>query len=295
MSWIIITIFAQAIFAVVTLIDRFMVSTPAINKPAVYTFYNNILLLVVIGLLPFGVVLSPTPKLLEFSLFFGVSLTFSLLFLYRALKISEASDVSPVFAAVSAVAAFGFGFLFSLGELTGNFLAGFVLLVIGTLVMSYFRFTWKSLLYVFLAGCLSALSSTFLKEIFSQTSFWNGLFWAELGSVTGVLLFLFVPSNRRDIRENLKQSSAGIKTVVVLNKTLAAFAYFLIIYSIKLGNVSMVNALGGTQFVFLLFLALIFSKKLPGYFREATGVKEILEKSVATAVIIAGLVFLFVK
>ncbi len=295
MSWIIITIFAQAIFAVVTLIDRFMVSTPAINKPAVYTFYNNILLLIVIGLLPFGVVLSPTPKLLEFSLFFGVALTFSLLFLYRALKISEASDVSPVFAAISAIAVFGLAPLFLLGGLTGNFLAGFALLVIGTLVMSYFRFTWKSLFYVCLAGCLSALSSIFLKEIFSQTSFWNGLFWAELGSVTGVLLLLFVPSNRRDIRENLKQSSAGIKTVVVLNKTLAGFAYFLIIYSIKLGNVSMVNALGGTQFVFLLFLALIFSRKFPEYFREATGVKEILEKSVATAVIIAGLVLLFVK
>ena len=295
MSWIIITILAQAIFAIVTLIDRFMVSTPAINKPAVYTFYNNVLLFIVVGLLPFGVVLVPTLKLLEFSLLFGVTLTFSLLFLYRALKISEASDVSPVFAAISAIAAFGLGFLFSLGGLTGNFLAGFALLVIGTLVMSYFRFTWKSLFYVCLAGCLSALSSIFLKEIFSQTSFWNGLFWAELGSVTGVLFFLLVPSNRKDIRENLKESSSGIKTTVILNKVMAAFAYFLIIYSINLGNVSMVNALGGTQFVFLLFLALIFSRKFPKYFREATGVKEILEKSVATAVIIAGLVFLFVK
>ena len=295
MSWIIITILAQAIFAVVTLIDRFMVSTPAINKPAVYTFYNNILLIAVIGLLPFGVVSSPTPKLLEFSFFFGVTLTFSLLFLYRALKISEASDVSPVFAAISAIAAFGFGLLFLLGGLTGNFLTGFALLVIGTLVMSYFRFTWRSLFYVFLAGCLSALSSVLLKEIFNQTSFWNGLFWAELGGVTGVLFFLLVPSNRKDIRENLKQSSGGIKTVVVLNKALAGFAYFLIIYSIKLGNVSIVNALGGTQFVFLLFLALIFGRKFPGYFHETTGIKEVLEKSVAMAAIIAGLIFLFVK
>lgn len=295
MTWIVLTIVAQAIFAVVVLVDRFMVSTPAINKPVVYAFYNNILLLIVVGILPFGVVLKPTPGVLELSFLAGVAWAFSIFFLYRALKISEASDVSPVFAAISAIAAFGLSFIFSLGWLTGNFLAGFVLLIIGTLVMSCLRFTRKSLLYVCLGGCLYAFFSIFLKEIFNQTTFWNGLFWVGMGGVVGALLFLLVPSNRADIRGNLKQSSVGVKTAVVLNKTMAGFASFFVIYAIKLGNVSVINALSGVQFVFLLLFALIFSRKFPEYLRETTHRRTVLEKSIATAIIIAGLTLLFVN
>jgi len=293
MSWIIITLFAQAIFAVVTLVDRFMVSTPAINKPAVYVFYNNILLLIVIGLLPFGVVIKPTPELIELSLLTGIALTFSLLFLYRALKISEASDVAPVFAAVAAIVSFGLSPIFLLEGLAGNILLGFILLVFGTLVMSYFRFTKRSLVYVCLAGCLSAFSLVFLKTIFSQTSFWNGIFWASLGGVAGVLIFLIAPSSRKNLRENLKQSPMGIKAVVILNKAMAGFAYFLVLYAVKLGSVPVVNALGGAQFVFLLFLALVLSREFPKYFRETTEAGEVLKKSIATAIIMVGLALLF--
>lgn len=295
MTWIILTITAQVIFAIVVLVDRFMVSTPAINKPVVYAFYNNILLLIMVGLLPFGVVLRPTPRVLELSFLGGIAWAFSIFFLYRALKISEASDVSPVFAAVSAIAAFGLGFIFSLGRLTGNFLAGFVLLIIGTLVMSCLRFTRKSLLYVCLGGGLYAIFSIFLKEIFNQTTFWNGLFWMGMGGAAGALLFLLLPSNRVDIRGNLKQSSAGVKTAVVLNKVMAGLASFFIIYAIKLGNVSVINALSGVQFVFLILFALIFSRKLPEYFRETTRGRAVLQKTIATAIIVAGLALLFVN
>ncbi len=295
MTWIILTIVAQVIFAVVALVDRFMVSTPAINKPVVYAFYNNILLLIVVGLLPFGVVLRPAPGVLGLSFLGGVAWAFAIFFLYRALKISEASDVSPVFAAVSAVAAFGLSFIFSLGLLTGNFLAGFILLIIGTLLMSYLRFTRRSLLYVCLGGCLYALFSIFLKEIFNQTTFWNGLFWVGMGGAVGALLFLLVPSNRADIRGNLKQSSVGVKTAVVLNKVMAGLASIFIIYAIKLGDVSVINALSGVQFVFLILFALIFGRKLPEYFRETTRGRAVLQKTIATAIIIAGLALLFVN
>jgi drug/metabolite transporter (DMT)-like permease len=294
MTWILLTIFAQAIFAVVVLVDRFMVSTPAINKPVVYAFYNNILLLVVVGLLPFGVIAKPTLEVLELSLLGGVVWAFAIFFLYRALKISEASDISPVFAAVSAVAAFGLSFIFSFGWLTGNLLAGFILLIIGTLLMSYLRFTGKSLLYVCLGGFLYALFSIFLKEIFSQTTFWNGIFWVGLGGAVGALSFLLAPSNRADIRGNLKQSSAGVKMAVVLNKVMAGVASFFVFYAIKLGNVSVINALSGVQFVFLLLFALVFSGKFPEYFSETTHKKTVLQKSIATAIIVAGLALLFV-
>jgi uncharacterized membrane protein len=86
------------------------------------------------------------------------------------------------------------------------------------------------------------------------------------------------------------------KLAVIINKVLAGLAFILILYAIKLGEVSLVNALAGIQFVFLLILAVVFTKKFPEYFHEdISNRKIIVQKLVATVLIAAGLALLFVK
>ena len=87
-------------------------------------------------------------------------------FLYKSLKLSDASDVAPAFGAVSAVATLGFSFMFLGGSLSGNFLYGFVLLVVGTFITSYFHLTKKATLFLIVAGIMFSFSTVFLKELF---------------------------------------------------------------------------------------------------------------------------------
>ena len=293
MLWIYLIIIAQLLNAVVTLVDKHFVTSTLIGKPVVYAFYIGGLSGVAVLLLPFGVVLTPTVTVLWLSSVAGISYAFSLLFLYKSLKLSDASNVAPALGAVSAVATFGFSFVFLGESLTGNFLYGFILLVIGTFIMSYFHLTKKATLFLIVAGILFGFSTVFLKELFNQTAFWNGFFWSRLANVLGVAILFLWPSNAEAILENIKTSSVGTKTAVVANKIIAGFAFLLILYAIKLGNISIINALTGVQFAFLLLLAILFTKKFPRYFYENVHHHAILRKLVATVFIIMGLALLF--
>lgn len=293
MLWVYLIILAQFLNAFVTLVDKHFVTSTLVGKPVVYAFYIGAMSGVAVLLLPFGVVLAPTAVVLWLSAVAGISYVFSLLFLYKSLKLSDASDVAPVLGALSAIATLGFSAVF-LGEgLTGNFLYGFVLLVIGTFITSYFHLTKKATLFLVVAAILFGFSTVLLKELFNQTTFWDGFFWSRLANVLGVALLLLWPSNASAILGNIKTSSMGTKVAVVANKIIAGFAFLLILYAIKLGDVSVVNALTGIQFAFLLLLTILFAKKFSRYLHEVVHRHAILQKSIATIIIAIGLALLF--
>ena len=294
MLWVYLIILAQFLLAIVTLVDKYFVTSALIGKPAVYAFYIGLMSGVVVLLLPFGVVAAPDLIVVWLSLVAGVSYVFSIFFLYKSLKLSDASDVAPALGAISAIATFGFSVVF-LGEaLAGNFLYGFILLVTGTFITSYFHLTRKATIFLMAAGVLFGFSTFFLKELFNNTEFWNGFFWSRLANVLGVALLLLWPSNARAIWNNVKISSVGTKTAVVANKIIAGFAFLLILYAIKLGDVSIINALTGVQFAFLLFFAVLFTKKFPEYFYESVHHRHAVSRKVAaTALIAIGLALLF--
>ncbi len=300
--WIYLVIIAQFISAAVVLIDKYLVgsktdshgSAPA-GGPAVYTFYVSILSGVVLVILPFGWVLLPTLSVILISLAVAFSYIFSILFLYNSLKTSDASDVAPVMGAISALSTLFFSFIILKNSLPHNFMIGFLYLIAGTFLMSHFRFDKKSSIYVILAGLLFGLSSVFTKMIFNQTTFVNGFFWSRMANVLAAVTLLLWPANLKAIVQNLKYSTKETKFLVIGNKALAGLAFLLILGAIKLGEVSVVNALGGIQFVFLLLLAFIFTYKMPEHFHEAVHrERNLIKKITASSLIIIGLYLLFI-
>ena len=286
---------AQFINAAVVLLDKFLLASKKVASPLVYVFFVSLLSGVAILLLPFGVVSWPTAPIIWLSLITGGAFTFSIYFLYRALFSTDASDVSPAVGAVTALATLFFSFLFLDGILTGNFLLGFIGLVTGMALMSYFRFSRRETGFVLLAGIFFALSAVTVKMLFNSASFWNGFFWSRLGNVAVALPLLLWPANRKMFWRNIRQSSLKTKSLVVASKFLAGTAFLLILLSIKLGNVSLVNALAGTQFIFLLLFALIFTKKFPNYFFESVHQhKAVGQKVLATLLVVAGYFLLFI-
>lgn len=296
MSWIYLALLAQLINAFVVLLDKFLLTSKSVTRPLAYVFFVGLLSGVVLFMLPFKVVLFPTTKIIWLSLTTGAAFTFSIYFLYNALLSVDASDVAPAVGAVSALATLFFSFLFLGGRLMGNFLLGFIFLVAGTALMSYFRFNRRVIGFVLLAGVFFALSAVTVKMLFNLTSFWNGFFWSRLGNMVVVLPLLLRPSCRQDFWHNATVSSPKTKFFVLASKFLAGLAFLLILISIRLGNITLVNAVAGTQFVFLLIFALLFTKKFPHYFYETIHQHTaILQKALATLLVVAGYFLLFAK
>lgn len=295
MSWIYLVLLAQFINAVVVLVDKFLLTSKNIARPLVYVFYVSMLSGVAVLILPFGVVSWPTISVIWLSLIIGAAFTLSIYFLYSALFSADASDVSPAVGAVSALASLLFSSLFLKSVLTGNFLIGFILLIAGTALMSYFRFSRRVTGCVLLAGVFFALSAVMIKMLFNLTPFWNGFFWSRLGNVAVALPLLFWPANRQTFWRNAKISSFKTKFFVLTSKFMAGIAFLLILISIKLGNVALINAMAGTQFVFLLFFALMFTKTFPYYFYETVHHQPIvIQKILATFLIVIGYFLLFI-
>lgn len=291
--WIYLVIIAQFISAIVVLVDKYLISSKSVGRPAVYAFYVGLLSGVVIIILPFGV-LAPTSKIILTSLAIAFAYILSIFFLYSSLETADASDVAPVMGAVSALATLVFSFLILKTSLPPNFFLGFLYLIAGTFLMSRFRFDRISAVYVMLAGLFFGLSSIFVKIIFTQTTFINGFFWSRMANVFGAAMLLLWPANLKAITADFKRSNRETKLLVVGNKAFSGFAFLLILIAINLGNVAIVNALGGVQFVFLLLFAFLFTYWMPEHFHEAVhrGHNRI-KKIVASGLIIVGLFLLF--
>ena len=184
---------------------------------------------------------------------------------------------------------------FFLGErLPAGWLLGFSALVLGTVLFTLGKGK-KTSVYSFLAAIFFAVSFFLTKIVYLETSLINGLSWTRVGAVLLPVALLFFPF----FRKVLYQSDFNIKKrsffLFISNKGLSAGAFLLLNYSISLGNLSLVSATQGVQYVFLFALTLIFSAYFPGVVNESLSPRVIFQKVVGVALISSAIIVLFVS
>ncbi len=293
--WIALAALAQLISAGIVLVDKYvLVSHAHLGRPAVYAFYISILSGFVLVLVPFGVISIPSFNVLALSMLASVTFILSVLFLYTALKRGNASDAIPIVGAVSAVVAAHLAYVFLDQDLPRAFIPAFILLVIGTVLISHFKFTGKSLGLVVASGIFFGASAILIKLIFLETSFIDGFFWSRMTNVVGALFLLAIPANRRAIFHGYRTSSHGMKWLVVSNKTLGGVAAFLTLLAIHLGSVTIVNAMAGLQFVFLLSFAYFSARWFPSVFKGEVHPHQFPHQVYGILCVVAGIAALFV-
>jgi drug/metabolite transporter (DMT)-like permease len=140
------------------------------------------------------------------------------------------------------------------------------------------------------AGLFFALHYVSLKGLFTVTSFGDGFFWSRVTLSLFALSLLLVPVYFAKIAEQTKETSVAAGALVLANKILAGIASILVLKATDLGDVAVVQALGGLQFVFILFLGLFVPKKVGV---ESKRPRDILQKVLFVAVISAGFLVLF--
>jgi len=308
MSWIFLAVGAQLINAIVALIDKRIVSDESlVPRPFVYAFYTCLLSgswIIVYALSIFPVahidglsipsifnIERPTLEVVALSFLAAYTFFIALTSMFSAFRKADASDVVPVVGAVSALGAFGLGYFFLDAQLSNNFMFGIVLLATGTFLVSRLRFSLSVAMNTFHAGIFFALHYVVIKGLFTTTSFDDGFFWSRIAFMLFALTLLLVPVYYEKIAEQTKNTTKKAGAIVFLTKVLAGISSILILKATDLGDVAVVQALGGLQFVFILIIGMMFGTVCDeGGCRQ----RDIVQKAIFVAIISLGVLILFV-
>lgn len=310
MQWIFLAIIAQFLYAFVAVIDKRIVSDEKIlPRPFVYAFYTCLIAgmwIVVYGIslvpLPFSIpgvpmvsnIERPTLEVVALALLSAYTFFFALVSMFTALRQANASDVVPVIGATSAIATFGLGYLFLGAPLTPHFTLGIFLLALGTFLVSRFHFSWQTAGFSLHAGIFFGLHYVALKGLFNVTSFDDGFFWSRIAFVFFALTLLMVPTYYEKIRAQTKSTTSQAGALILANKILAGVATLLILQATAQGDPAVVQALGGLQFVFILFFGLFFFRRKTSMQGVDTYTHDtILQKALFVAIMTLGVLVLF--
>ncbi|NEN92995.1 MAG: hypothetical protein F6K48_30550, partial [Okeania sp. SIO3H1] len=280
----------------------------AMPRPFVYAFYSTILggtwlALFLIGSIP-GLSMSGLPQLsnvtfptltvVALSFMAGYTIFMALVSLFDALKHADASNVMPIVGSVSAMATFGMSYLFLDAQLSTNFIYGVIVLSAGTLLVAQTLPKADVTLHVVHSGLFFALHAITMKGLFLETSFDDGLFWSRVGFVLFALSLLLVPTYLKKITTQTKSTNKKTGGLMLGAKLLAGVAAFLLLKATDLGEVSVVQALDGLKFVFILLITAICAHWLPSSATDRdTRPGTIFRKLLFVIVIMVGFLLLF--
>lgn len=297
MTWFSLAIIAYLLNAIAVTIDKFLLSKK-ITNPAIYAVFISTLSLLALVLMPFGFHFY-APIQIIIALFAGLIFTFALLFMFKALSQGEASRITPFMGGLQPIFVFILALLFLDEKLSLQQIMAFVVIILGTVIISWQKSSKKNkkTAYIFavISTLLFALSYTINKYAFINQDFISGFVWTRIGAGLGALLLLIPAKNRSDTINELKKPKKQASGLFLIGQLAGALSFILINYTIAISSsVALVNALQGLQYVFLLVIVFTLSWKFPKILEEKTTSSIIARKIIATALIILGLFILFI-
>lgn len=302
MNWLTITIIAYFIYALVFVADRILI-TKTFKQPVAYAFYAGLLHGAVILLIPI-LLFFPAQQLVPSSLadflidiLAGVLFFVAVYFFYRALFLHDASQIVPLVG--SLVPLFSLILTFSLlaRYLSWQETIAFSFLLLGGMLISI-KGKIKTSLSCFISGLLAAfffgVFYTLTDYIYMQQPFFSGFIWARIGTALAALFLLALPWTRRLIFSSSNAISHKVKigAAMIGVHGLGAGGFLMIHYAISLSHVSLINALQGVQYVFLMVIIVFLSKKFPQLLKEDFTTGALAKKFGAIFLVGLGLVIL---
>ncbi|OGF23909.1 hypothetical protein A3H66_03030 [Candidatus Falkowbacteria bacterium RIFCSPLOWO2_02_FULL_45_21] len=322
--WLFVTVGAYFINAGVYVADKFLLSKK-IHSSIAYAFYVGVWSIFNASLFLVFPWWLPNLRELALDLLAGFLFLMTLVFWYKALHQSEASRVVPVVGALVPIFSFILSFVF-LGEtLSQQQTIAFIVLVCGGVLISIkktkvylyqkviarfreaigqitgklsarFQPTGRLLVNSVAAALFFAAYYVLIKYIYLSQPFIGSFVWSRLGSFLGVLLMLLVPDWRYLILKRQQGAWKRPKNLLffLAVRLMAAAAFIMINWAINLGNVAVVNALQGVQYLFLFVIIVLISNKYPKMLNEQLGGGVLLQKLIGTIMVCLGL-YLFIS
>jgi len=294
MNWLWISVAAYALLAVAATVDKLMMSG-RISHPAVFAFFVSILNIAAVLLAPFGLTILP-PVWLGISLLAGIVLSWAMLFMYTAVQQNDSTRVIPFLGGALPLITLVLAFIFLGERLRPHELVAFAFLVSATVLISVkFGKNQQPIVHIgnlLWSSVLFGISYFLTKLAFDAQGFFSVFVWSRVGLGIGGVSLLLPATYRQAIIASLrhrKPTRAATPGLFMFGQAAGASGIFLLNYAIKLGSVSLVNALQGLQQVFLFGSMSALYLLAPGMVSEKFSRRDIIQKLASIALVFAGL------
>lgn len=321
MSWVLLAALSYLFSALSQTFDKVLLQA-RIPSAAAYAFYAGVTSIFAVIILPFGFALLP-PLMLMLAFTAGGALVAALYFLYVSLRRCDVSRIVPLVGGALPVFLLVFsaarGETLLLHQLIAVFLfvAGGIILAIevrqqnngyDSMLAHLFGMPGQRLALCSIEprkGIMAAIAAAFFfagtfflsKELFTApTPFISEFFWMRMGSVIAALGMLLVPWLRRDIFETSPLISHASAGMFFGNKVIGAASFLLLNLAFNAAPsqayVVIINALKGTEHLFVLLFSIGLTLFLPHILREDFDRHTLMLKSLGIALIAFGFLFL---
>ena len=291
MSWITIVLAGHFLNALAFLMDKFLLAKK-IPSPFIYAFFIGALGILGLVLIPFGFSV-PSGVEIARALIAGATFVIALVFFFAGLKENEASRVVPLTGGFVPAFTFVLAYFFLAERLGMMEIAAFVALVAGGVLITIERGghgSKRGYVYAVIAALIFAISFVITKQVYIEQEFISGFVWSRIGGFLMAMSFLLIPSARNGILHQPKQKNqASTAALFFTGQVAGALGFVLVNYSISLASVSLVNAMQGAQYAFLLLMIILLAKKFPKIMSEKLTGAVLAQKIFAIILISIGI------
>ena len=300
MPWLIYAFSGPVLWALSTHIDKYLVERyfkqGSVAVLMVFTAIIGALALPFIWLFQPGVVALDQQSITVIAVS-GILYMGAIYFYLQALQTEEASTVAPFFQAAGI-----FGLIlgyFVLGEkLSLLQIVGVLLIIAGSVLISLRLGQGTSrvktrLVILMLAGALAiALSSLIFKFFAVRNEFWTTTFWNFAGQALFGVILMLIAANCRQFIKMMRANTSAVLSVNGANELINLGGNLGVRYTLLFVPLGIVQAISSTTSFFVLFFGVILSLFFPKLGREEISFASLLQKIIATTLVVTGVLLI---
>lgn len=293
---IFIAIIANGLIGVSLVWDKVLLRQPETKNLVSFVFWLGFISIFGLLLIPFGFHL-PSGSTIAIAFWTGVLHLVANYFYYAALKAGEASQTLAIMGGFSPVATALISIPLLKYPLVRGSLLGFLLLVAGGFVMFLSEKVnlRRVLPSVLLASGSFGLVNVLEKVVFDRTNFVSGYVFFTFGTFVGSLALLIRKTWRKQIFKTSENAEPRSRFWYFVNRFIAGVGSFLIFFAISRTSPALVDAIAGLRYVIIFVGAYAITRLRPEWLQENFTGLVLIGKSVATAMVVVGLVLLAIK
>ncbi len=295
MHWIFIALAAPFIWSLLNHTDKYLISKyshhigigglaimssifAGFTLPVVYLIDRNILGLEIYSML--ALVIS------------GILTALGLLLYLYALDKDDVSHVVPFWFLIP-IFSYGLGLFFLDENLETGKMIGAMITLVGSLILSLEfdqGFSIKKITPILMIGsslCLS-LNNVLFKDV--AVSFWQSIFWNQVGMlIFAILMLVFVKKYRADFVSVFKINNTQLNILNLAGEILQIVATFVSYYSILIAPVALVLLVSYTfQPLFVFLEGILLTMMFPHIVKEKINRKHLIQKTLAIGIMVLG-------